>query len=310
MVDDMTKAIPNELKIVKDVFSHGKDHADYDSKLDRRMAIISFHNSIELFVRYAIISEKCPEKILYGEFKPKLDKLVEVLKDRPISNYPKILELNGLRNDIYHKYRIPSKDEVDEFYVITKLFLEECIKIMFDLDFDNISSFNLENVNNPFVKDTYTEAEKFFAEKDYESSASCFQKTFKEQWNSIYGHPINISKISKFDSQKNPILKDIEDIFNNLADDVNKGFKTIQNIIVKKKHLYFKKQIESVYHNYRSEKVDLKDLIKIKKIVEEFISETDDYISEEHLQKRIDDYRQMQHYKQMRLRMKIKTEVA
>ena len=50
----MTEENLKRLLIIKDVYSHGERHAYFDTKIDRRLAIISFHNSIELFLRYAL----------------------------------------------------------------------------------------------------------------------------------------------------------------------------------------------------------------------------------------------------------------
>jgi len=53
----MTDENLKRLLIIKDVFSHGEQYAYFDTKIDRRLAIISFHNSIELFLRCALNSK-------------------------------------------------------------------------------------------------------------------------------------------------------------------------------------------------------------------------------------------------------------
>ena len=172
----MTKVIPKQLLTVKDIFLHGEQHAFFDSRLDRRLAIISFHNSIELFLRYALNTKSTSNGELDKmKFEKKIQEFEEkLLKNTNLPYKSKIIDLNDLRNKIYHDYRIPTNEETEEFKVITKVFLKDLIKDILDLNFDDISSFNSDYIRNPFVKDFYLTAKKEYDGGEYGLSMAHF----------------------------------------------------------------------------------------------------------------------------------------
>ncbi len=237
----MKKEIPKQLCLIKDVFLHGEQHAFFGSKLDKRLAIISFHNSIELFLRYALNSKSISNDELEGmKFKNKIDEFGKrLLQNETISNKAKIMDLNNLRNKIYHAYLEPRDEEINEAKVITKLFLEEYTKTIFNLNFNTISSFELEAIRNPFVKDAYIEATEFFGQGKYKNSMLKFQHAFNEQWKSVYGTPITVR--TKTDIYNIPNIDIYEDIARDvkiLADCINEILKRTH---IKKNHFYLKK---------------------------------------------------------------------
>ena len=71
---NMKTEIPKRLCLIKDLFSHGELHAFFGSKLDKRLAIISYHNSIELFFRYSLDTKAMSNDELEGmKFKNKME---------------------------------------------------------------------------------------------------------------------------------------------------------------------------------------------------------------------------------------------
>ena len=288
----MTEQILNRLLIIKDVYYHGKQHAYFETKIDRRLAIISFHNSIELFLRCALNSkstsndefDKMNFEIKIKEFKEK------VIKNEEILYYSRIRDLNDIRNKIYHDYRIPTKEETEEFKVITKLLLEEFILKIFNLDFNDISLFDLDTVRNPFVRDAYIKGLNQFNADKYDESMSSFQKAFNEQFNSLYGNPINIGAYFS-NTNEDPAIDEIISSIDNLAFDIDVSFKKIYKFIINKNHLELKDWFDTVYSGYAIESVNFEDLKKMKKLLEEFIAETDDYILKDYLECRRRDYK-------------------
>jgi hypothetical protein len=290
----MTEEIFKRLLIIKDVFSHGEQHAYFDTKIDRRLAIISFHNSIELFLRCALNSKSTSNDKLDGmNFGKKIDEFkIKLMKNKEVPYDLKIRDLNNFRNKIYHDYRIPTKEETEEFKVIARLFLEELTQKIFNLNFEDISLFDLDTVRNPFVRDAYIGGLDQFNAYKYDKSMIHFQNAFNEQFNSIYGDPINI-KVNISEPNEDPAIDEIISSIDSLAFDIEVSFKKIQKFIINKHHLELKDWVDTVFHRYSIERVDPDEITKMKKLLEEFIAETDDYILKDYLEYRIREYKSM-----------------
>ena len=290
----MPDEILKRLLIIKDVFSHGEQHAYFDTKIDRRLAIISFHNSIELFLRCALNLKSIDDNKLDSMgFLQKIDKFkIKLMEDKELPNDIKIRELNRIRNKIYHNYRIPTKEETEEFKVIARLFLEELTQKIFDLNFDDISLFDLDTVKNPFVRDAYIEGLNQFNAGKYDKSMIHFQEAFNEQFNSIYGDPINIG-VNISNPNDDHAINEIISSIDSLAFDIEVSFKQIQKFIINKYHLELKDWVDTVFHGYSIESVNPDEITKMKKLLEEFIAETDDYILKDYLEYRMREYKNM-----------------
>lgn len=292
----MTEEITKRLHIIKDVFSHGEQHAYFDTKFDRRLAIISFHNSIELFLRYALnIKSTSNDELDKMKFEKKIDEFkIKLMKNKELPYDSKIRDLNDIRNKIYHDYRIPTKEETEEFKVIARLFLEELTQKIFDLNFNDISLFDLDTVRNPFVRDTYIEGLNQFNAGKYDKSMIHFQKAFNEQFNSMYGGPIKINIGADISNpNEDPAIDEIISSIDSLAFDIEVSFKQIQKFIINKYHLELKDWVDTVFHRYRIKSVDPDEITKMKKLLEEFIAETDDHILKDYLEYRIREYNRM-----------------
>ena len=290
----MTEEIFKRLLIIKDVFSHGEQHAYFDTKIDRRLAIISFHNSIELFLRCALNSKSTSnDKLDVMNFGKKIDEFkIKLMKNKEVPYDLKIRDLNNFRNKIYHDYRIPTKEETEEFKVIARLFLEELTQKIFNLNFEDISLFDLDTVRNPFVRDAYIGGLDQFNAYKYDKSMIHFQKAFNEQFNSIYGDPINI-KVNISDPDEDHAIDEIISSIDSLAFDIEVSFKKIQKFIINKHHLELKDWVDTVFHGYSIESVNPDEITKMKKLLEEFIAETDDYILKDYLESRTKEYKNM-----------------
>ena len=282
------------LLIIKDVFSHGEQHAYFDTKIDRRLAIISFHNSIELFLRCALNLKSTGNDELDGmKFGEKIDEFkIKLMKNKEVPYDLKIRDLNDFRNKIYHDYRIPTKEETEEFKVIARLFLEELTQKIFDLNFEDISLFDLDTVRNPFVRDAYIGGLNQFNAGKYDKSMIHFQEAFNEQFNSIYGDPINIG-VNISNTNDDHAINEIISSIDSLAIDIEVSFKKIQKFIINKHHLELKDWVDTVFHGYVIESVNWDEITKMKKILEEFIAETDNYILKDYLEYKIREYKSM-----------------
>lgn len=279
--------IPKRLLIIKDVFSHGEKHAYFGTKLDRRLAIISFHNSIELFLRCALDRKNVSSRDLDGmNFEKKIKTFkIKSMKNEEIPYDSKIRDLNEIRNKIYHDYRIPTQEETEKFKVVTKLFLEDLTQKIFDLNFEEISLFDLDTVENPFVSGAYIEGLNQFNAGKYDKSMGHFQKAFNEQFNSIYGDSINLGYIIN-PNNKDPVIDEIISSIDSLEDCVKK----IQTCVTDNYHLELKDWVNTVFREYTTESVNSDDAKKMKRLLEEFIAETDGDITKNCLEDRIRDY--------------------
>ena len=214
------------------------------------------------------------------------------MKSEEVPYYSRILDLNDIRNKIYHDYKIPTKEETEEFKVITRLFLKELTKKIFNLEFNDISLFDLDTVRNPFVIDAYNKGFNQFNAGEYNKSMKYFQEAFNEQLCSIYGDPINIG-VDISNPNSDPAIDEIISSIDSLACDIDVSFKRIQNFIINKHHLELKNWVDTVYHNFANESVNWEEITKMKKLLEEFIAETDDYILKDYLKYRIRDHKRM-----------------
>jgi len=214
------------------------------------------------------------------------------MKNKEVPYDLKIRDLNDFRNKIYHDYRIPTKEETEEFKVIARFFLEELTQKIFDLNFEDISLFDLDTVRNPFVRDAYIGGLNQFNAGKYDKSMIHFQKAFNEQFNSIYGDPINIG-VNISNPNDDHAINEIISSIDSLAFDIEVSFKKIQKFIIDKHHLELKDWVDTVFHGYAIESVNWDEITKMKKILEEFIAETDDYILKDYLEYRIREYKSM-----------------
>lgn len=280
-----------KLIIIKELFFHGEKHSFYDTRLDRRLAIISFHNSIELFLRLAISTKNLSNADLDGmNFKNKIDYFKsKVIRKDDLTYESELADLNDIRNKIYHNYTIPTQDETETFKVTVRLFLKHFIPKVFKITFDELSLFDMDTIRNPFVSCAYANGIAKFA-SEYNKSMGYFQTAFSEQFNSVYGNPINIG-VNFSNSDNNP---EIISLIDRLASDIDDSFKTIQKHIVDKHHFKLKDWVDTIYHSYAFEDVNFNDLTKMRRKLEEFIAETDHYILDDYLECRKRNYHDME----------------
>lgn len=134
-----------KLSLLKFFYKHAIKHSQIDSKLDNMLAIHHFDLCNEFLLR-----------ILADEVKVNVDKLVtienifdyihknlKIQKSIEIGHKPEILRIRKLRNDVQHNAEFKSYDDVKMCFVHTKEFLENTIKLVFDLNFTEINLISL-----------------------------------------------------------------------------------------------------------------------------------------------------------------------
>src|SRR5687767_11789056 len=100
------------------------------------ISILSFHDSIDMFVQLAAQKKNIKRKgqtflMNYFSLIPELTHEASVKK------------INDRRNSLKHNGQIPAKIEIEESRTIASLFFEENTKIVFGVEFKDISLFDL-----------------------------------------------------------------------------------------------------------------------------------------------------------------------
>ncbi len=141
------ESLLKRLSIVKLLYKIGLEQSK-QSESTAFLSILSFHDSVEMFLQIVSQNEKNVR-----------------MKDEKFHSYwiefPKLTmsaamkKLNDLRVSIKHKGFIPVYQEVTDVRLSTTEFLNENIKIFFDIDFQDITLFHLikfEEIRNHLIK--------------------------------------------------------------------------------------------------------------------------------------------------------------
>lgn len=121
------------MSILKLLYRNGIDQS-YQSEMIAFFSILSFHDSIEMFLKLAAEHKGIKDCKHFMEYWDKIPALT--LKES-------MRNLNTIRVNLKHKGLIPAKIEVETARVNTVTFLEENTPTIFNLQFNEISLFNL-----------------------------------------------------------------------------------------------------------------------------------------------------------------------
>lgn len=177
----MNEITLRRLLFSKRLFSHGVQHSNKNTELDRFLAIHNFDNSIELFLKIVATQEGIIKtdkkdwmlKDLWGEINTKLKQNIAGF-ELPLKD--QIFTLHETRNLAQHQGDPPSFETVVKYQGYTKDFLIRCFKDVFKIDFDKIFASSL--VENIKIKDALIESEKYIEEKKFKGSIELSAKAF------------------------------------------------------------------------------------------------------------------------------------
>jgi len=134
------------LSFIKYLFSIGL-YQSYQPEPLYGVSILSFHDSVELFLQLSLeklnISKKTKYFIDYWEV------INKELKNKTLSQEESMKRLNQARIDLKHHGIIPSKLDIESFRAITQAFFDENCLTIFQIDFDNISLIDLIKFERP-----------------------------------------------------------------------------------------------------------------------------------------------------------------
>lgn len=127
------------LAFIKYLYKSGDEKSRLPEPLSST-AVLSFHDSIELFLQLSCEYLNCSKKGM--EFMGYFDVINKIL-GKDLSLRVSINKLNRARVDLKHHGNYPSKSSIEYFRDTTKNFLIENCLLIFNIKFDDISLVNL-----------------------------------------------------------------------------------------------------------------------------------------------------------------------
>ena len=129
-------------------------------------SILTFHDAIELFLQLASehldVGKQQPSFIEYW------DLISQKLPDQELTQKESMRRLNKARVALKHHGTLPSKLDIEAFRASATNFFEENTRIVFDIDFSDITLIELIQCED--VKDSLKDAEKCLKENKIEES--------------------------------------------------------------------------------------------------------------------------------------------
>lgn len=179
MVDEI---IYRQLVLLKAFYQHGIYHSKIQSPLDNMLAIHHFDMCNEFVLR--IISESIKIKketkvitlgALYEQIYTQLKE-----KKRIELNYKKqIITVRQIRNDVQHNAETKTQESVNRCSTYTFDFLNDTIKKVFNIDFDDINLVEL--ISETKIKNRMIKALKLIKEEKYKDALGLIINCFGEK---------------------------------------------------------------------------------------------------------------------------------
>lgn len=164
--------IIQRLSLIKHLYLTGVEQSEQPETI-AYSSIMLFHDSIDMFMQ--LVSEKKGIKIKDREKIYLMDFFTKIPE---LKLEPSIKKINDRRNSLKHNGQIPAKIEINECKIIAKLFFEENTSIIFGIDFNEVSLFNL--IPYTSVREYLEKAKEFKTKKEYKNSLEEIAKAFYE----------------------------------------------------------------------------------------------------------------------------------
>jgi hypothetical protein len=133
------------LAFIKNLYSVGAEQSKREEPLCW-MSILTFHDAVELFL--ALASEYLDldvniKDIKFMEYWSLLSKILKKKEKGELTQKISMEKLNKARVDFKHYGNPPSKSAIEDFRANTTSFLDENTRLVFDVEFSNISLVEL-----------------------------------------------------------------------------------------------------------------------------------------------------------------------
>lgn len=165
-----TSIVLRRLSIIKYLYQTGMQQ----TKLPEILAytsILSFHDAIDMFMQLAAekvgVVRREREQLTLIKFFPKIPEL---------TLESSVTRLNDRRNSLKHNGQIPAKMDIEESKIVATNFFQENVKIIFDLDFNDVSLIDL--VKDETVKKFLLNAQDEIKRNDYVKCSQEISKAF------------------------------------------------------------------------------------------------------------------------------------
>ena len=216
-----------------------------------QMSILTFHDSVELFLYLA--SEYLVEVPKSGYNFKDYYKIILDKADIELSQGIQMDKLNKSRVELKHRGVNIHDSQIEEFRVNCKNFFEENTKLVFDINFSDISLADL--VNHELVRNNLKEAQQLLSKNDVEAANNkvaiaffILIDHFEKEESKYYGSPLNSGYYSGCTVPSE--FDDVESAMDDLSyeiDDVRESLKIIAMGIDYYQHQKFIKNTPRVY---------------------------------------------------------------
>ncbi len=151
-------------------------------------SILTVHDAIDWFMNLACLHNKLTEKQKIAAIIAKKQNhqgkniyLMDYFIILPILKYePEVSSINDLRNNLKHQFILPSQIGIAESINTAKNFFEENTKLIFSLDFNEISIIDL--IAFEPIRDVLKKAIIFQSKNETENCISEISKAYYELW--------------------------------------------------------------------------------------------------------------------------------
>jgi len=207
-------------------------------------AILTIHDCVECFLQlcYEVTTGKTKfsSQNILDTYSEEINKvLLENGKQQIYKAY--IKRINDLRNQLKHSTIFTDHKQIPNLYAETEIFLSDFSKLIFDINFEDISIIEL--LKDDDIKQHLREAEGYIQINEYQKAMWSIGKAFYEleqiliKVEGIYGQNLlrpyhKINYLLKYNARLggNPLDRDLIENLNEIGDDVNRLQDEIQNL--------------------------------------------------------------------------------
>lgn len=177
MVDSITM---RRLVIMKQIFSQGKDHRRKYTQMGYMLACHHYDLSIEMLLRMICTDLNIKLKLKEDGFWHIWELVNTEVQKKFKNGLPLMHEIEALRNtrnSIQHAGTIPSDLDVERFEGYTRTFLEDTIKKVFSINFEQVKLSEL--IDDTILKVYLDEAENLLSENNFEEAIKKLSVAFE-----------------------------------------------------------------------------------------------------------------------------------
>jgi hypothetical protein len=160
--------VHRKLVLAKNFFIRAEEALADGGSLGRMVAMHHFHIAIEITIRNLLVRYEIQANVNIG-----FDELLGTLRSNPpfkdstkkLPYHDQIKIINQRRNDVQHNASDPSEQNVIEAQVFTRRFLIESYASLFEVDFDDLTEFDL--IDSPVLRRHLEVAYKLYQCQSY-----------------------------------------------------------------------------------------------------------------------------------------------